>query len=107
MYMYVSSAIIVSLSLYNCFISNAGVFFGAFLAPIFLVIIANACVAVYTGYVITKHRLKQHEMKQAASIKKQRMSLKEAWKLLLTLVGFMTLLGLSCMGHSAVHSRGS
>ena len=34
-------------------------------------------------------------MKQAASIKKQRMPLKEAWKLLLTLVGFMILLGLS------------
>ena len=94
MYMYVSSAITV-FPHSSCFISNAGVFFGAFLAPIFLVIIANACVAVCTGYVIIKHRLKQQEMKQAASIKKQRMPLKEAWKLLLTLVGFMILLGLS------------
>ena len=34
-------------------------------------------------------------MKQAASLKKQRLSLTEAWKLLLTLVGFMILLGLS------------
>ena len=34
-------------------------------------------------------------MKQAASMKKQRMSSKEAWKLLISLVGFMILLGLS------------
>ena len=70
-------------------------FFGAFLVPIFLVIIANACVALCAGYVIIKHRLKQQEMKQAASMKKQRMSSKDAWKLLISLVGFMILLGLS------------
>ena len=82
-------------SLSSCFISNAGVFFGAFLVPIFLVAIANACVFVCAGYVIIKHRLKQQEMKQAASMKKQRISSKEAWKLLISLVGFMILLGLS------------
>ena len=70
-------------------------FFGAFLVPIFLVAIANACVFVCAGYVIIKHRLKQQEMKQAASMKKQRFSSKEAWKLLISLVGFMILLGLS------------
>ena len=63
---------------------------------IFLVIIANACVAVCAGYVIIKHSLiKQQDMKQAASMKKQRMSSKEAWKLLISLIGFMILLGLS------------
>ena len=70
-------------------------FFGAFLVPIFLVIIANACVAVCAGYVIIKHRLKQQEMKQAASMKKQRMSSKDVWKLLISLIGIMILLGLS------------
>ena len=34
-------------------------------------------------------------MKQAASMKKQRMSSKDAWKLLILLIGFMILLGLS------------
>ena len=34
-------------------------------------------------------------MKQAASMKKQRMSSKDAWKLLISLIGFMILLGLS------------
>ena len=82
-------------SIHSCFIGDTGVFFGAFLAPIFLIIIANACVAVCAGYVIIKHRLKQHERKQAASMKKQQMSSKDAWKLLMSLIGFMILLGLS------------
>ena len=55
------------------------------------------CIFVCATYVIVKLKLKQHEMKKASKRgdKEHRMSTKEATKLMISLVGFMILLGMS------------
>ena len=81
----------------SCFISNPGVFFGAFLGPIFLIILFNIVIFFYAGFVITSMKLRQEGMKKAAHQNKARkgqISFKEASKLLISVAGFMVLLGL-------------
>lgn len=69
-------------------------FFGAFLGPIILLIIFNTLIFLCIGIVITKFKINKEKMK-AAGEQKHRMSSKEICKLLVSLTGFMVLLGLS------------
>ena len=83
--------------LLSCFISDPGVFFGAFLGPIFLITLFNIVIFFYAGFVITSLKLKQERMKKAAhqnKAQKGQISSKEVSKLLISVAGFMVLLGL-------------
>ena len=81
---------------YSCFISDPGVFFGALLTPILLIMVSNVIIFVCASYVIVKLKLKQEEMKRASKRgdKEHRMSPRVASKLIASLVGFMVLLGI-------------
>ena len=71
-------------------------FFGAFLVPIILIIIFNACIFISSSYVVIKLKINQQKRNQPLSNKnKVPMSSKDACKLLALLAGFMFLLGLS------------
>ena len=88
--------IILFIVSHSCFISDIGVFFGAFLVPIFLIIIFNVCIFISSSYVVIKLKINQQKRNQALSNKnKVPMSSKDACKLLALLAGFMFLLGLS------------
>ena len=77
--------------LHSCFISEIGVFFGAFLVPIILIILFNACIFIVSSFVVIRLKVtKSSQMQQKFS-----MSSKDTCKLLATLAGFMFLLGLS------------
>ena len=81
----------------SCFISNPGVFFGAFLGPIILITLFNIVIFFYAGFVITSMKLKQERKKKAAhqnKTQKGQISSKEVSKLLISVAGFMVLLGL-------------
>ena len=81
---------------HSCFISDTGVFFGAFLVPIILIIIFNVCIFISSSYVVIKLKINQQKRNQPLSNKnKLPMSSKDACKLLSLLAGFMFLLGLS------------
>ena len=81
---------------HSCFISDIGVFFGAFLVPIILIIIFNVCIFISSSYVVIKLKINQQKRNQPLSNKnKVPMSSKNACKLLALLAGFMFLLGLS------------
>ena len=81
---------------HSCFISDTGVFFGAFLVPIILIMIFNACIFISSSYVVIKLKINQQKRNQPLSNKnKLPMSSKNACKLLALLAGFMFLLGLS------------
>ena len=81
---------------HSCFISDVGVFFGAFLVPIILIMIFNVCIFISSSYVVIKLKVDQHKRNQPLSnTKKVLMSSKDACKLLSLLAGFMFLLGLS------------
>ena len=68
-------------------------FFGAFLAPIILIILFNACIFIMSSYVVIKLKIKQR--RTDLSHKGSSMSFKDTCKLLALLAGFMSLLGLS------------
>ena len=73
------------------------VFFGAFLGPIFLITLFNIVIFLYAGFVITSLKLKQERMKKTAhqnKAQKGQISSKEFSKLLISVAGFMVLLGL-------------
>ena len=81
---------------HSCFISDIGVFFGAYLVPIILIIIFNICIFISSSYVVIKLKINQQKRNQPLSNKnKVPMSSKNACKLLALLAGFMFLLGLS------------
>ena len=81
---------------HSCFISDIGVFFGAFLGPIILIMIFNVCIFISSSYVVIKLKINQQKRNQPLSNnKKVPMSSKDACKLLALLAGFMFLLGLS------------
>ena len=85
--------------LYSCFISEVGVFFGAFLVPIILIILFNACIFIVSSYVVIRLKVKQQRsnlaFKGSQEPQKFPMSSKDTCKLLALLAGFMFLLGLS------------
>ena len=76
---------------YSCFISNKGVFFGAFLVPIFLVLIFNFIIYVVVLRKLIKHVLDRNKRKS----NKYTMTTTEAVKLLLSSVGIMCLFGIT------------
>ena len=81
---------------HSCFISDIGVFFGAFLVPIILIMIFNVCIFISSSYVVIKLKIKQQKRNQPLPNKKvPAMSSKDTCKLLALLAGFMFLLGLS------------
>ena len=81
---------------HSCFISDIGVFFGAFLVLIILIIIFNVCIFISSSYVVIKLKINQQKRNQPLPNKnKVPMSSKNACKLLALLAGFMFLLGLS------------
>ena len=83
----------------SCFISEVGVFFGAFLVPIILIILFNACIFIASSYVVIRLKVKEmrRNLARKGSQKQQKfpMSPKDTCKLLALLAGFMSLLGLS------------
>ena len=83
---------------HSCFISDIGVFFGAFLIPIILIMIFNVCIFISSSYVVIKLKINQQKRNQPLSNTKKKvptMSSKDTCKLLALLAGFMFLLGLS------------
>ena len=83
---------------HSCFISDIGVFFGAFLVPIILIMIFNVCIFISSSYVVIKLKINQQKRNQPLSNTKKKvptMSSKDTCKLLALLAGFMFLLGLS------------
>ena len=73
--------------------------FGAFLVPIILIILFNACIFIASSYVVIRLKVKQQKSNLArkGSQKQQKfpISSKDTCKLLALLAGFMFLLGLS------------
>ena len=83
---------------HSCFISDIGVFFGAFLVPIILIMIFDVCIFISSSYVVIKLKINQQKRNQPLSNTKKKMpamSSKDTCKLLALLAGFMFLLGLS------------
>ena len=76
---------------HSCFISDIGVFFGAFLIPIILIMIFNVCIFITSSYVVIKLKINQQKRNQARTSMKKT----NTCKLLALLAGFMFLLGLS------------
>ena len=79
----------VSLSPSSCFISNAALFFGAFLGPIFVVLLFNLVIFVMVIRVLIKH-----SRKKIRGINQQ-LDRKAAIKLLVSTVGVSSLFGLT------------
>ena len=96
---YYNNKILILFRSCSCFISEVGVFFGAFLVPIILIILFNACIFIASSYVVI--RLKVNKIrrnlprKRSQKQQKFRISSKDTCKLLALLAGFMSLLGLS------------
>ena len=78
---------------FSCFISHIGVFFGAFLGPILLIILFNTCIFASVVVVVVKHTLARQKRKTAEN--KLDLPPKEACRLILSLSGIMSLLGLA------------
>ena len=78
---------------FSCFISHIGVFFGAFLGPILLIIVFNTCSFITVVVVLVRRTLAKENRK----LSKNKLSLtpKEACKMILSLSGIMSLLGLT------------
>ena len=74
-------------------------FFGAFLVPVILIILFNACIFIVSSYVVIRLKVKQQKNNLACKGSKEPqkfpMSPKDTCKLLALLAGFMFLLGLS------------
>lgn len=74
---------------FSCFISNVGVFFGAFLGPIFLVIIFNTVVFVFFLHVLLKHYFMRNKYK----LDQPSMTALDLLKMFLSIFGVMVLFG--------------
>ena len=74
----------------SCFINHIGVFFGAFLGPIFLIILFNLVIFIIVITVLVRHNISRNK-RQMKDSKTQI----ETCKLILSLSGIMTLLGLT------------
>ncbi|XP_064387784.1 uncharacterized protein LOC135335951 [Halichondria panicea] len=72
-----------------CFLKHPGVFFGAFLAPIFAVLLFNMVIFIWVIVILLKHT--RGNMKRS----NQKMSFKTALRLLVSVSGVMFLFGLT------------
>ena len=75
--------------MYSCFVGHAGVFFGAFLAPILLVLVFNTVIFAITLYILIK------TMRGGGDNGKDDMSCKSSLRLFLSVVGLTGLFGLT------------
>ena len=75
----------------SCFISDIGVFFGAFLGPILLVIVFNTVIYSLVIRVLVKHTIQ----KKRIDFKKSSFTVLEVIKLILSICGIMFLFGLT------------
>ncbi len=73
----------------SCFLKHPGVFFGAFLAPIFAVLLFNMIIFIWVIVILLKHT--RGNMKRS----NQKMSFKTALRLLVSISGVMFLFGLT------------
>ena len=73
----------------SCFIDDIGVFFGAFLGPIFAILIFNAVIFVMVISVLIKHTQK------TLGRNKEQMNKKTVIRLLISIAGVMSLFGLT------------
>lgn len=78
---------------FSCFISHIGVFFGGFLGIIFLIILFNLSIYVIVIVILVRHNVARN--KRQLKNNKIHIPPKEACKLILSLSGIMTLLGLT------------
>ena len=96
MVVFISTGCVITLSFLlpkcSCFISNTGVFFGALLGPILLVIVLNTFLFIPVIYVVIKHAINRQKQ---LNVNKLLISPKEACKTVAVLFGFMVLLGLT------------
>ena len=69
----------------SCFISHVGVFFGAFLGPIFAVILFNGAIFIVVSAVLVKHALRKSKHKKS----------KTAVRLVVVIAGLTLLFGLT------------
>ena len=74
----------------SCFIGDVRVFFGAFLGPIFAVLLFNTAIFILVGGVLVKHN--RNKVGNAADYKSQR---KSNIRLTISLFGIMSLFGLT------------
>ena len=81
------------LPFFSCFIHHIGVFLGAFLGPILLIILFNTCIFASAVVIIIRHTLARQ--KRITSKEKVDLPPKEACKLILLLCGITSLLGLA------------
>lgn len=75
---------------FSCFISEPGVFFGAFLTPILLLLIINVVI-----YILILRVLILHYIRKKQRMSKDTMSTSEILKIMLSFIGIMFLFGLS------------
>ena len=73
----------------SCFISDPAVFFGAFLGPIFAILIVNVVIFVSVIGVLVKHTLDKLDRTR------EEMDIKTAIRLFISLAGIMFLFGLT------------
>ena len=69
----------------SCYISHVGVFFGAFLGPIFAVILFNGAIFIMVSAVLVKHTLRKSKHKKS----------KTAVRLMVVIAGLTLLFGLT------------
>jgi len=79
----------VPISPSSCFISNAALFFGTFLGPIFVILIFNVVIFVMVIRVLVKHSRKK------IGRTNQQLDRKTAIKILISIVGVSSLFGLT------------
>lgn len=80
---------VLLVSICSCFISSTGVFFGAVLGPILLVILLNTFLFIPIIYVVIKHSINRLNDRNLL------ISPKETCKTVAVLLGFMVMLGLT------------
>lgn len=73
---------------FSCFHKHPGVFFGAFLGPIFIVILFNVVVLFCVIVVVIQHKRKRVELQ------KDSLSPAAVARLIVSIIGIMTLLGM-------------
>lgn len=89
MYVYMRMSATLQTSLCSCFIGEPGVFWGAFLGPIFAILLFNAVIFVTVVVILVRH-----SRSSLGRVKEQQNS-KTTVRLLISIVGIMSLFGLS------------
>ena len=87
--------------MHSCFIGNSGVFFGAVLSPILLIILFNAVVSCMVTVISVRHARNRHKQRKLSSLSLSNVQSKlaippgEVCKLVCSLSGVNILLGLT------------